>query len=119
LVSRIEGIVECEESLQGRIIIGKNSRIQKGAILRGPTIIGENSNVQSGVYIGPYTSVGNNVSFLKGEIENSIIMDGCEINSSIRITDSIIANNSKVIDLSNSLPRGYKLLLGERSQVLL
>ncbi|HII85988.1 TPA: glucose-1-phosphate thymidylyltransferase, partial [Candidatus Bathyarchaeota archaeon] len=43
---------------QGRVTVGKNAQVKKGAIIRGPTVIGENAIIESGVYIGPYTSVG-------------------------------------------------------------
>ncbi len=115
----INGIVESYTSLQGRIVIGKNTKISKGSIVRGPVIIGENCQIGSRVYVGPFTSIGSNVYIKQGEVENSIIMDNCEINTHSRIVDSIIANDSKIIDTPNSSPKGHRFLLGERSQVFL
>lgn len=117
--SKTEGIVESEESLQGRISIGAKTVIAKGAVIRGPVSIGDNTKIEAGVYIGPYTSIGDNVSIKRGEIENSIIMNNCEIDTAGRITDSIVANFSKIIDLSNPSPKGHRFLIGERSQVML
>jgi NDP-sugar pyrophosphorylase family protein len=59
------------------------------------------------------------VDMKKGEVENSIIMNDCEINISGRIVDSIIAHGSKIIDVPYSYPKGHRFLLGERSQVLI
>ena len=115
----INGIVESDSSLQGRIVIGKNTKISKGSIVRGPVIIGENCQIGSRVYVGPFTSIGSNVYIKQGEVENSIIMNNCEINTHSRIVDSIIANDSKIIDTPNSSPKGHRFLLGERSQVFL
>lgn len=117
--NKIEGTVESEESLQGRILVGPRTVVAKGAVIRGPVIIGENTRIDSGVYIGPYTSIGDDVVIGKGEVENSIIMNGCEINTAGRIIDSIIANHSKIVDLSNPSPKGHRFLVGERSQVML
>jgi glucose-1-phosphate thymidylyltransferase len=117
LDTEIHGIVESEDSLQGRVVIGKNTKISKGCIIRGPTIIGENCNIDSAVYVGPFTSIGNNVNIRRGEVENSIIMNDCEIDIQNRIVDSLIANSSKIIDGPNFYPKGHRFLLGERSQV--
>lgn len=119
LESEIKGIVESDSSLQGRIVVGKNTKIAKGSLIRGPVIIGEDCQIDSGVYIGPFTSIGSNVHIKKCEAENSIIMDNCEINTNTRIVDSIIAKDSKIIEVPGSYPKGNRYLLGERSQVFL
>jgi glucose-1-phosphate thymidylyltransferase len=119
LKTEINGIVESQACLQGRIRIGKNTKVYKGSVIRGPVIIGENCEIDSGVYVGPFTSIGNEVDMKKGEVENSIIMNDCEINISGRIVDSIIAHGSKIIDVPYSYPKGHRFLLGERSQVLI
>ncbi len=119
LENRINGIIESDESLQGRITIGKNTKVSKGAVVRGPVIIGENCQIESDVYVGPFTSIGNNVKIKCGEIENSIVLDDCEISTKTRIVDSIIANGSRIIDRENFAPKGHRFLLGERSQVIL
>ena len=117
----IYGIVESTSSLQGAISIGRNTKISKGSRIRGPTIIGENSYIGSLVRVGPFTSIGNNVDIRQADIENSIIMDNCIIDTPTRIINSIIGNDSKITTMSpNSSPhKGYVFLLGERSQVWL
>jgi glucose-1-phosphate thymidylyltransferase len=115
----IKGIIEPGNSLQGRIIIGNNTRVEKDAIIRGPAIIGENCVIGSGVYIAPFTSIGNNVQLRNGEFENSIIMDHCEIDTKSHIVDSIIAHRSRITDEPHLFPRGHRFILGERSQVML
>jgi glucose-1-phosphate thymidylyltransferase len=82
-------------------------------------VIGEDCVIGPGSYVGPYSSISNNVSIKKGEIENSIIMNDCEINITGRIVDSIIGAGSKITDGSASSPTGHRFLLGERSQVTL
>ena len=119
LNTEVHGIVEEEDSLQGRVVIGKNTKISKGCIIRGPTIIGENCNIDSTVYVGPFTSIGNNVHIRHGEVENSIIMDNCKIDIQARVVDSLVASGSKITDKPNFYPKGHRFLLGERSQVIL
>ena len=115
----IKGIVGSDHPLQGRIIVGKNTRVKKEALIRGPAIIGENCIIGPGVSIGPFTSIGNNVQLRNGKFENSIIMDQCEINTKSRIVDSIIANQSRITDEPHLPSRGHRFLLGERSEVML
>jgi glucose-1-phosphate thymidylyltransferase len=116
---KVEGLIDANESLQGRLVIGRNTKISRNSIIRGPVSIGENSIIDAGVFIGPYTSIGSNVHIRKGEIENSIIMDNCEIDVPSRIVDSIIASNSRIAHQPDLSPKGHRFLVGERSQVTL
>jgi len=101
--------------VQGTIVIGKNSSISRDSFITGPAIIGEHCTIGPSVRIGPHVSIGNNSVLKNCDIENSIIMDGCKINSKIHIADSIIAHGSEITD--NSQPKRAQFLLGERSQV--
>ncbi len=119
LGTKIDGTVENQSSIQGRVTTGSHSIVKSAALIRGPVIIGENSEIDENVYIGPYTSIGNNVSVKKGEIEDSIIMDGCLIDVNERITDSIIGPNTKITSNITTKPSGRRFILGESSQITL
>lgn len=116
---KVLGRVEDESSLQGRISLGKNAVIKKGALIRGPAVIGDNAVIESSVYIGPYTSIGNDCVVKRGEIENSIVMDKCIIDVQERIVDSLIGSNSKIISKENNVLRGRRFILGESSSIML
>jgi len=118
MAPNVEGNVEEDAKLQGRISIGKGTVIKSGAAIRGPVIIGESATVETGVYIGPYTSIGNHVIIKKGEIENSIVMDHCLIEVNERITDSLIGPHSKITSC-NDRPKGCRFIVGERAQMML
>jgi glucose-1-phosphate thymidylyltransferase len=117
LKNEILGVVENEASIQGRVYIGEGSVVKHGAIIRGPASIGENSVVEANVYIGPYTSIGNNAIIKKGEIENSIIMDNCVVEINEKITDSLIGPYSVITTSQIGKPKGYRLVIGERSKI--
>ena len=117
LKTKTEGTLEDKASIQGRVFIGKNAYIKKGALIRGPALIGENATIEGEVYIGPYTSIGNNVKINKGEIENSIIMDNCIIEINTKIIDSIIGANSEII-ANQKGPKGHRLIVGENSKIV-
>ena len=113
---KIMGNVEENVSIQGRVILERNSTVKRGALIRGPAIIGENTIIESGVYIGPYTSIGKNVKIKRSEIENTIVMDHCVIDVEERIVDSLIGPHSTIISNQN-IPKGKCFSLGERSRV--
>ncbi len=117
LQHRIQGHVEDESSIQGRVAIGSGSKVSKGATVRGPCVIGEGTLLEPGVYVGPYTSVGNHVLIRRGEIEDSIIMDHCTIDTHHRITSSIIGQHTTITSADHSSPKGLKLMLGENCQL--
>ena len=104
--------------ISGKVLVDKNSKIHSNVSITGPVIIGKNCQINSGVIIGPNTSIGDNSIVNNGNIENSIIMENCEIDSKIKIKNSIISKNSKIIQ--NSESNGEKIfLLGEGSKISL
>jgi glucose-1-phosphate thymidylyltransferase len=119
ITPKIEGNLEEVGSIQGRVALGRGSRIVKGAVVRGPCIIGTDSTIGSGVYIGPYTSIGNHVSFSRGEIEDSIVMDNCRIEISNRITSSIIGQHCSIISGTTASTGRLSLTLGENCEIRL
>ncbi len=112
----LEGTIEKDASVQGRVTVGAESSVKRNALIRGPAIIGRKTIINSNVYIGPYSSIGNNCNIMKGEVENSIIMDNCIIDVGDRITDSIIAPHSRITTNQNT-PHGKKFILGERTYI--
>lgn len=118
LKRKMDGIVEEKSSIQGRVAIEEETVVKCGALIRGPVIIGTRATIGEKVYIGPYTSIGNNVKIEKGEIENSIIMDDCHIEIEGRITDSLVGAGS-VLTTNQKSPKGYRLVVGENSRIIL
>ena len=51
----------------------------------GPVIIGEDCILENNCIIGPNVSIGNNCKIANSQVENSIIMDNCIIDSEIFI----------------------------------
>jgi glucose-1-phosphate thymidylyltransferase len=117
--STIMGSVERGASIQGRVRIEKGALIMDGATIRGPACIGHRTRVGEGAYVGPYTSVGSDCELSACEIENTIVMDGCVINSTTRIIDSLIGPQTEISRQDKNTPRGYRLILGERSSLRL
>jgi glucose-1-phosphate thymidylyltransferase len=109
-------LIDSTSEIKNKIVVGKNSDISSYSSILGPTIIGNDCYIGPGIQIGPHVSIGNNCIIKKCNIKNSIIMNNCTINSKITLSDSIIANGSK-IESSDDLNKQF--LLGERSHLKL
>lgn len=102
--------------VQGRVQIGKDTKIIGRSIIRGPLTIGQNCVIKNS-YIGPFTSIGNNVQITDGEIEHSIIFDNATINCSKRIVDSLLGEGCQITSCHQTLPSGHQLFIGDNSVV--
>ena len=79
----------------------------------------ENCNLQGAIL---RKTKARNVNFSnsvleKCQIENSIIMENCQIKANVNLSGSIIANGSQIE--ANSVQNTRELLLGERSHLKL
>ena len=109
-----EGEKESDVEISGKVIVGSGTIIKNKCKILGPVIIGKDCIVEQNASIGPNTSIGNNTKISKSNIQNSIIMENCEIITNKKIKDSIISSNSKIheSDAEHSL-----LLLGEGTNI--
>ena len=113
--SRIEGSVDADSKVNGKVVIEKDAEIINSTV-RGPAIIGERTRVVN-AYIGPYTSIYHDCFIADCEIEHSIIMEECKIaDIHYRIEDSLIGRNVEIVR-SPVKPRAYKMVLGDHSKV--
>jgi UDP-N-acetylglucosamine diphosphorylase/glucosamine-1-phosphate N-acetyltransferase len=80
-------------TVEGKVWIGRGTKVFDGACIRGPCYIGENSVIGGNSLIREYSSLGNNcVVGFSTEIKHSIIGDNCWFHMNY-IGDSIISNN--------------------------
>ncbi len=64
--------------------------------IRGPVIIGKGCEITDS-YVGPFTSIGDGVKIMSSEVENSILLNGCQIQEfGPRIDKSIIGRRAKL-----------------------
>ena len=105
-----------EFNVSGKLIVGKDCKIDSNVIIKGPVIIGDNCKIEHGAIIGPNASIGDDSQISKCQIINSIVMKNCKINSNQKITNSIIANNSDIIQKEDTESEKI-FLLGEGSKI--
>jgi glucose-1-phosphate thymidylyltransferase len=111
----IQGEVDGQSTVAGKVIIEKGARIVN-SVVRGPVIIGERCVIEDS-YIGPFTAIGNNTVIRKSEVEYSIILRDCKVLSvGIRLEGSILGNDVEVVEGSGK-PRVHRFMIGDQSRV--
>ena len=108
------GKKEANVELSEPSMIGNNSLLQTGVRIIGPVIIGNNCIIGPNVKIGPNVSIGDNVTIKNCQIDNSIIMNDCKIDSKIHISHSIMPYRCEIETLDKT-----KLILSEDSKISL
>jgi len=115
LNTEMNGEMDDESRLIGKVSIGKGTHITKSTI-RGPAIIGNNVIIKNS-YIGPFTSIYHNSQIINSEVEHSIILDAVKLlNIPIRIEDSLLGRNVEIIK-SRIKPKTYKFMVGDNSRI--
>jgi len=90
----IEGVVEENVTLRGKVVVGEGSRVMNGSYIEGPVIIGRGCRIGPNCYIRPYTSIGDNCHVGNAcEVKNSIIMESSNIPHQNYVGDSVIGSN--------------------------
>jgi glucose-1-phosphate thymidylyltransferase len=113
--SHIEGSVDRQSDVAGRVTIEKGTQIVNSKI-RGPVIIGKECIIENS-YIGPFTSIGDRSEIHSSEVEYSIILRDCRINRvGIRIEGSILGNDVEVVE-ANGKPRVHRFMIGDQSRI--
>jgi len=118
IIDRIDHNTE-SKNIQGKVVIGENSKISEDSIIRGPVAIGNDVVIRDGAFIGPYSSIGNKCVVSKASIENSIIMNNSFIDTDDIIVDSIIGENTRILNSDSVKPRGKRMIVGENSVIYL
>jgi glucose-1-phosphate thymidylyltransferase len=115
LERRIEGTVDADSRIEGKVVIEPGAVIEH-SVIRGPAIIGARARVIH-AYVGPFTSVMNDSEIRESEIEHSIVLEASTIsNLASRVEDSLIGRNVRIYRLPVK-PAAYRFMLGDNSEV--
>ncbi len=115
LQRRVEGEVDEESRIEGKVVIERGAVIER-SVIRGPVIIGAGARITQ-AYIGPFTSIMGDVKVRDAEIEHSIVLEGSEIcGLASRVEDSLIGKNVRIHRMPVK-PSAYRFMLGDNSEV--
>lgn len=111
------GILDSNSRVEGRVQIGKGTRLEN-SVVRGPAIIGENCLIKDS-YIGPFTALAENTKVSSTEIENSIVMGDSEIQDAPSRLASCLVGRGVSIRHQKGMPKTIQLVLGDSSSAVL
>ena len=112
--SRIDGSVDEESRIEGRVVIEEGASVVRSTV-RGPTIIGAGTRVIDS-FIGPFTAVDHDCEVVRTDLEHSVIWSDSSVVDAGRIVDSLIGKHVEVRRASGQ-PVATRLMLGDHSQV--
>jgi len=118
ITPKISGTIDSNVEINGNFSLGSDSIIEDDCKIIGPVIIGNNCIITKNSTIGPNVSIGDNSKISNCNIENSIVMENCILDTKISISESILAKNSQ-ISSENSIPKKKRFLLGEGTKISL
>ena len=112
---RIEGDVDANSSIEGKVVV-ESAAVIRESVIRGPAIIGANARIEQ-AYVGPFTAIMNDVQIRGSEIEHSIVLEGSMITDlANRVVDSLIGKNVR-LHRQPVKPSAYRFMLGDNSEV--
>ncbi len=113
-VRKIEGKVDEESSVEGRVQIASGAKVTRSTI-RGPVVIGRDAVIENS-FIGPYSSIGNGSQIKDSVIEHVVILENSMVDGVVRLEDSLIGRNATV-KKSGRLRGALRLMIGDHSNV--
>lgn len=114
LKGRIDGDVDAESKLDGRVVVEAGAKVVRSKI-RGPVVIGAGARITDS-YIGPFTAIGEKCVVTSSEIDHSILLTEAAIIGVRPVTDSILGRRATVTRES-APPIGYRFMVGDESSV--
>jgi len=90
----ISGEIHPAAVIEGKLKLGKGSRILPGVYIEGNVVIGEGCKIGPNCYVRGYTSIGDNCHIGQSvEIKNSLILSGSNVGHLSYVGDSILGAN--------------------------
>ncbi len=115
LESTLEGNVDADSKLSGRVHVGVGSQV-KNSMIRGPVTIGENCKIEN-CFIGPYSSIADNTTLIDIDIEHSVILQGASLEGiSDRIVDSLVGERAH-LKAAPQRPKALRFMIGDDSKI--
>ncbi len=107
---RVDGDVDSESQLHGRVVVEAGARVVRSHI-RGPAVIGVGTEVVDS-YVGPFSAIGPGCLIQHSEIEHSVVMGTSRVVNAGRIEDSLLGYDVEVTR-SARRPRATRLMVGD------
>jgi glucose-1-phosphate thymidylyltransferase len=110
----LEGDVDAESSVDGRVVIEAGATVRRSRI-RGPAAIATGACIADS-FIGPFTTIGERCKITNSEIEHSVVMADSCVSDIPRLEDSLIGKEA-IVTRSHARPRALRLMVGDHCQI--
>jgi glucose-1-phosphate thymidylyltransferase len=115
LVQRIDGDLDEESRVEGRVVIERGATLQR-SLVRGPAVIGSGALIVDS-YVGPYTSIDCDAEVIGTEVEHSILLSGVSVrNLPARIEASLLGKDVKIAR-GEGMPKTLRMIVGDKSEI--
>ncbi len=111
---RIDGTVDAESQVDGRVIIEAGAVIERSHV-RGPAIIGARTRIVNS-FIGPFTAIDADCEILNSEVEHSVILSRSRVADAGRLEDSLLGRDVEVVRTGRR-PRATRLMVGDDCRI--
>jgi len=115
----LDGTVEAGAEVVGHVDLHETATIESGATVRGPVSIAAGTTIGDGTYVGPYTSIGSDSEVRQAHVENTILVGETTITADETIVDSLVGAGTTIDSADDLRPKGYRLVIGENSDLRL
>ncbi len=105
----VEGEVDSQSEIVGRVELRKGARVQNSTI-RGPASIAEGCQIVNS-FVGPFTSVGPGTIVEDSAVEHSVILERSHICGIERLADSLVGTRVSIRKAGDKL-RAVKAFVG-------
>jgi len=114
LVGGIQGVVDAESRLSGRVRVAAEAEIVRSTV-RGPVTIGARTRLID-AHVGPFTSIGDDVVIERASIDHCILLSGSRVRDIGRLEDSLIGRRV-VVQPGDTRQGALSLLVGDDCKV--
>jgi glucose-1-phosphate thymidylyltransferase len=114
LERRIDGDVDDRSSVVGSVVVEPGATIL-GSTVRGPAIIGRDVKLVDS-FVGPFTSVAAGCVVERTELDNSVLLEGCQVRDVPRLEASLLGREVTITG-SKRRPIAHRLMLGDHSEL--
>ncbi len=113
LNAEVEGEVDEDSTLQGTVRLERGAKVIRSQ-LRGPVAIGRDTVIEDSI-VGPNVSIERDVRIVRSDVEDSIVMEGCQIVDVHGLAASILGRN---VEVRHSGSDGvHRLVVGDQSRL--
>ena len=113
LEAGVEGEIDGGSSISGAVTLAPGAKVIRSE-LRGPIAIGRDAVIEDSI-VGPEVSIERDVWIVRSTVEDSILMQGCQIIDVQGLAGSILGRN---VEVRHSGTGGvHRLVVGDQSRI--